>query len=161
VLCIWPSSEMTIIFMDLRKVAAAQKLLSPEVLSKDHVGDFLQLAGSHAHNLYQKDRLLTLNSQRSDGRTSKNFSVTGRTRLNEVTGSCCMIPTTQLLSSSYLQRKGLRFFTAPFTCQIWRLHNIYYSLKWIPTFRPLYWNHFRHPEHVTSKLKSIPFGVWY
>jgi hypothetical protein len=34
----------------------------------------------------------------------KNFGVIDQERLNEVTGSCCMIPTRQLSSSSYLEK---------------------------------------------------------
>jgi len=52
----------------------------------------------------------------------KDFSVLGQTRLSHVTGSCCMImllPTTQLSSSSSLQRKASLFFTTPLSHQIW------------------------------------------
>lgn len=52
----------------------------------------------------------------------KDFGVLGQTRLSHVTGSCCMImlvPTTQLLSSSFLQRKASLFFTTPPSHQIW------------------------------------------
>ena len=43
----------------------------------------------------------------------KDFSVLGQTRLSQVTSSCCTIPTAQLSSSSFLQRKCLLFFTTP------------------------------------------------
>lgn len=97
-------------------------------------------------NLYQKDRLLTLNSTEKGWMDFWiDFGAIGWTRLNEETGLCCMIHTSQLSSSSYLQRKGLLFFTTP-PYQIWHLQTIFYSLKWNPNLRPLFWQHFRCPE---------------
>jgi hypothetical protein len=53
---------------------------------------------------------------RSDGPTSEKTLTLGQTRLNQVTGTCCMIMllcTMQLPSSSFSQRKALLFFNIP------------------------------------------------
>jgi hypothetical protein len=42
---------MTIICMSGRKFAATKETSIPEVLSEDHVGDFLRLAGSHTQRI--------------------------------------------------------------------------------------------------------------
>lgn len=128
------------------KSRCSPKTLIPEVSSEDRIGYFLQLAGSCAQ------RICT-------GRTDVNSEFYREGMDGLLKRLWCDRPdkaqwgnrymlhdtTSQLLSNSYLQRKDLLFFTTLLTHQIWHLQTIFY-LKWNPTLRPLFWQHFRHPE---------------
>jgi hypothetical protein len=91
---------------------------------------------------------------RSDRPTSENTQTLGRTRFNQVTGTCCtimLLPTMQLPSSSFSQSKALLFFTT--TPYLPDLAPANYFL-FIKVKFDLRAHHFRHPEQCKLKEYS-------